>query len=180
VPQILFHVKRRRQTRDAPTRFVVKNLKVITKEVEVAVTIVKPKAKVIDKVVASQIVSPETVDEYANLKAKLDKKNEKIAPLAKEVASLEKGILGAVDEVVDPGTPLNLTGYENELVIGPKGQKVAISDIEGILDIMGMETFLKLCTVSTANLKKYLTPEQVEAVTKTSYAIKRRMKVEAI
>jgi hypothetical protein len=52
-----------------------------------AVTIVKPKAKVIDKVVASQIVAPETVDEYANLKAKLDKKNEKIAPLAKEVAS---------------------------------------------------------------------------------------------
>jgi len=145
-----------------------------------SVTIVKPKAKVIDKVVAASIVSPETVDEYANLKAKLDKKQEKLAPLVKEVTSLEKGILGAVDEVVDPGTPLDLQGYENELKIGPKGERTSISDIEGILDIMGMETFLKLCTVSTTNLKKYLTPEQVEAVTKTSYAIKRRMKVEAI
>ena len=145
-----------------------------------AVTIVKPKAKVIDKVVAASIVSPETVDEYANLKAKLEKKQEKIAPLAKEVASLEKGILGAVDEVVDPSVSLDLQGYENELKIGPKGERTSISDIEGILDIMGMETFLKLCTVSTTNLKKYLTPEQVEAVTKTSYAIKRRMKVEAI
>ena len=145
-----------------------------------SVTIVKPKAKVIDKVIASQIVSPETVDEYADLRAKLDKKQEKLAPLVKEVASLEKGILGAVDEVVDPGTPLNLTGYENELVIGAKGEKVAITEIGFIVDMLGMDTFLKLATVSTTNLKKYLTPEQLEEVTKKSYAIKRRMKVEAI
>ena len=145
-----------------------------------SVTIVKPKAKVIDKVIASQIVSPETVDEYADLRAKLDKKQEKLAPLVKEVASLEKGILGAVDEVVDPGTPLNLTGYENELVIGAKGEKIAITEIGFIVDMLGMDTFLKLATVSTTNLKKYLTPEQLEEVTKKSYAIKRRMKVEAI
>lgn len=145
-----------------------------------AVTIVKPKAKVIDKVVASQIVSPETVDEYANLKAKLTKKQEKLAPLVKEVASLEKGILGAVDEVVDPGTPLDLQGYENELKVGAQGEKIALTEIGLLVDAIGMDTFLKIATVSTANLKKYLTPEQMELVTTKSYAIKRRMKVEAI
>ena len=145
-----------------------------------SVTIVKPKAKVIDKVVASQIVSPETVEEYASLKAKLDRKQEKIAPLAKEVATLEKGILGAVDEVVDPGTPLELQGFENELKIGAQGQKVALTDIEACKDILGEETFMALATISVANLKKYLTPEQLEAVTESSYAIKRRLKVEAI
>lgn len=145
-----------------------------------SVTIVKPKAKVIDKVVASQIVSPETVDEYAGLKAKLDKKQEKLAPLAKEVASLEKGILGAVDEVVDPGTPLNLQGYENELKIGAKGEKVSLSDIEAVRDILGEETFMKLATITITNAKKYMTPEQLESVSSKSYAIKRRMKVEAI
>ena len=145
-----------------------------------SVTIVKPKAKVIDKVIASQIVSPETVDEYANLKAKLDKKNEKIAPLAKEVASLEKGILGAVDEVVDPSVPLDLQGYENELKIGAKGEKVSLSDIEAVRDILGEETFMKLATITITNAKKYMTPEQLESVSSKSYAIKRRMKVEAI
>jgi uncharacterized protein YkvS len=145
-----------------------------------SVTIVKPKAKVIDKVVASQIVSPETVDEYANIKAKLAKKQEKLAPLAKEVASLEKGILGAVDEVVDPSVALDLQGYENELKIGAQGEKIAITEIGFIVDMLGMETFLKLATISTANLKKYLTPEQMDQVTKKTYAIKRRMKVEAI
>ena len=145
-----------------------------------AVTIVKPKAKVIDKVVASSIVAPETVDEYAKLKAKLDKKNEKIAPLAKEVASLEKGILGAVDEVVDPGTPLDLQGYENELKIGPKGEKLTLTEIGIARDLLGDDAFMQLVTISITNLKKYLTPEQVDMVTSKSYAIKRRMKVEAI
>ena len=145
-----------------------------------AVTIVKPKAKVIDKVVASQIVSPETVDEYAGLKAKLDKKMEKIAPLSKEVAALENGILGAVDEIVDPAVPLNLQGYENELKIGAKGEKVSLTDIEAVRDILGDETFMKLATITITNAKKYMTPEQLDAVSSKSYAIKRRMKVEAI
>ena len=145
-----------------------------------SVTIVKPKAKVIDKVVASSIVSPETVDEYADLRAKLDKKQEKLAPLVKEVASLEKGILGAVDEVVDPSVPLDLQGYENELKIGAKGEKVSLSDIEAVRDILGEETFMKLATITITNAKKYMTPEQLESVSSKSYAIKRRMKVEAI
>lgn len=145
-----------------------------------SVTIVKPKAKVIDKVVASSIVSPETVDEYADLRAKLDKKQEKLAPLVKEVASLEKGILGAVDEVVDPGTPLDLQGYENELKIGPKGERTSLNDVEAARDILGDEVFMKLVSISITNLKKYMTPEQVDQVSSTSYAIKRRMKVEPI
>lgn len=145
-----------------------------------SVTIVKPKAKVIDKVIASQIVSPETVDEYAGLRAKLDKKQEKIAPLVKEVTSLEKGILGAVDEVVDPGTPLDLQGYENELKIGPKGEKTALTEVGMVRDMVGDDVFMKLVTISVTNLKKYLTPEQLDVVTSKSYAIKRRMKVEAI
>lgn len=145
-----------------------------------SVTIVKPKAKVIDKVVAAQIVSPETVDEYAGLKAKLTKKQEKLAPLTKEVASLEKGILGAVDEVVDASVPLDLQGYENELKIGAKGEKTALTDIELARDILGEETFMKLVSISITDLKKYMTPEQVEQVSSKSYAIKRRMKVEPI
>lgn len=145
-----------------------------------SVTIVKPKAKVIDKVVASSIVSPETIDEYADLKAKLTKRQEKLAPLVKEVASLEKGILGAVDEVVDPGTPLDLQGYKNELKIGAKGEKTSLEDVEIARDILGDETFMKLVSISITDLKKYMTPEQVDQVTSKSYAIKRRMKVEPI
>ncbi len=145
-----------------------------------AVVIVKPKAKTIDKAMSAQIVTPEVVDEYAAKKAKLEKKLEKLAPLTKKVDNLAKGILGAVDEVVDPSVPVDLQGYENELKIGAQGEKVAITEIELIVEMLGMGTFLKLATVSTTNLKKYLTPEQLEQVTKKSYAIKRRMKVEAL
>ena len=145
-----------------------------------SVTIVKPKAKVIDKVVASLIVSPETVDEYAHLKAKLAKRQEKLAPLTKEVAALEKGILGAVDDAVDASISFDLQGYENELKIGAKGEKTALTDIELARDILGEETFMKLVSISITDLKKYMTPDQVESVSSKSYAIKRRIKVEAI
>ena len=52
-----------------------------------SVTITKPKAKEVSKYDASLIVLPETVDEYASKKAKLDSKMEKLSPLAKEVSA---------------------------------------------------------------------------------------------
>jgi hypothetical protein len=85
-----------------------------------------------------------------------------------------------LDEVVDPGTPLNLAGYENELVIGAKGEKLSLTEIGIARDLLGDDAFMQLVTISITNLKKYLTPEQVDMVTSKSYAIKRRMKVEAI
>lgn len=145
-----------------------------------AVQIVKPKVKVVSKFDAAQIVLPETVDEYAKLKAKLDKKNEKIAPLAKEVAALEKSIIGAVDEVVDPSVSIDLQGNENELKLGPKGQRTSLSEAEKVYDMVGSELFFKLATIKVTDLKSYLTPDQLEEVTKSSYVIKRRVKVEAL
>jgi hypothetical protein len=145
-----------------------------------AVQIVKPKVKEVSKYDASQIVLPETVDEYAEKKAKLVKKLEKIAPLTKEVAALEKGINGAVDEVIDPSVGLDLVGIDFELKLGPKGSRVSLSDAEGLLDMIGQELFLKLASVKVTDLKAYLTPDQLAKVTKSEYAIKRRMKIEAL
>ena len=145
-----------------------------------SVTITKPKAKEVSKYDASLIVLPETVDEYASKKAKLDSKMEKLSPLAKEVSALEKGIIGAVDEVIDPSVGIDLVGNDNELKLGPKGSRISLSDAEGLLDMIGQELFLKLASVKVTDLKAYLTPDQLAKVTKSEYAIKRRMKVEAL
>ena len=145
-----------------------------------SVTIVKPKVKEVSKYDASQIVLPETVDEFATKKAKLDAKMAKIAPLSKEVSALEKGILGAVDEVLDPSAPIELLGNEFELKVGPMGSRLEISNTELLSDMLGMELFLKLAKVSVADLKAYLTPDQLAQVTKSEFAIKRRVKVETL
>ena len=145
-----------------------------------AVTIVKPKAKDVEKIESSQIVQPEVVDEYASLKTKLDKKKAKLAPLEKEVGKLEKGILGAVDEILDPSVSIDLQGNESELKVGPKGQRTELADAEKAMDILGTELFLKLAKISITDLKAYMTPEQLAEVTQSTYAIKRRVKVEQL
>lgn len=145
-----------------------------------AVQVVKKKAKVTDvsKVDVTEVVLPEVVDDFASQAVKLAKKKEKIAPLQKSVDAGEKEILKTVDEVFDEGTPVTLNGEEYDLVIGPKGQRTEIVDTLAAAQMLGEELFLKLATVSITNLKKYLTPEQVAAVTETKYATKRRVKVE--
>lgn len=145
-----------------------------------AVQVVKKKAKVTDvsKVDVTEIVLPEIVDNFASQAVKLAKKKEKIAPLQKAVDAGEKEILTAVDEVIDEATDIVLNGEEYDLVIGPKGQRTALVDTLKAAEMLGEDLFLKLATVSITNLKKYLTPEQVAAVTETSYATKRRVKVE--
>jgi hypothetical protein len=145
-----------------------------------AVTIVKPKAKEVSKYDASQIVLADTVDEFATKKAKLDAKMAKIAPLSKEVTALEKGILGAVDEVLDPSASVSLLGNEFELKVGPQGSRLEITNTELLSDMLGMELFLKLAKVSVTDLKAYLTPDQLVQVTKSEFAIKRRVKVETL
>ena len=144
------------------------------------VTIVKPKAKEVSDYDAAQIVLPETVDDYAALKDKLDKKMAKVEPLSKEVATLAKGIIGAVDEIVDPSVGIDLKGYENELKLGPQGQRVVLTDVEAVLDMLGPEVFFQLATIKVADLKAYLTPDQLGKVTTSEFAIKRRMKIEAL
>lgn len=145
-----------------------------------AVTIVKPKAKQVAKEDLAQVVTPELVDEYASKKSKLDKKTAKIAPLKKEVDKLEKGILGAVDEVIHPSNPIDLSGIESELKIGKQGLRTELSDAEAVFDILGAEVFFKLAKISTTDLKAYLTPDQLKEVTISKYAIKRRIKIEDI
>lgn len=145
-----------------------------------AVTIVKPKAKSEEQVDSAQIVQPEVIDEYASLRTKLDKKKDKLKPLEKKVGSLEKGILGAVDAVLDPSASIDLQGEENELKVGPQGQRAELVDTEKAMDILGQELFLKLAKISMTDLKAYMTPEQISEVTESKYAIKRRVKVEAL
>ena len=147
-----------------------------------SVTIVKPKAKVNEaaKLDSASVVTPEVVDEYAEKKAKLVKKQEKIAPLTKEVAALESGIIGAVDEVVAANVPFTCVGYDNEVKLGPKGKREELADPEQAFDMLGEELFFQLVKISIKDLKAYLTPEQVAEITKSSYAIKRRVKVEAL
>ncbi len=144
------------------------------------VQIVSPKAKQAEVLDSAEIVTPEAVDEFAFLHIKLAKAEEKLKPLKTSVAKLEKGILAAVDEVLDPSVKFTLIGSEYEVPLSAQGQRTELVDADQAQDFLGDELFMKLAKVSITDLKAYLTPDQLEQVVETSYKIKRRVKAEKL
>jgi len=144
------------------------------------VTILNKKDKVteVTKELSQDIIAPEVVDEFAEAALKYGKKMEKLAPLKKSVEGQEKAILATVDDVVDPATGLTLHGYNHEVVLGPKGNKTEVVNVAKAAEYLGFDLFMELASVSITDLKKYLTPDQVEEVTKVSRKNKRRVKIE--
>lgn len=126
---------------------------------------------------AECIIQPEVVDEYATLSVKLKKRQENLAPLAKQVGDLEKGIIAATDEVLDAESKATLPGIDFELQLGAQGQRTSLTDIEKVFEFLGFETFMKVAKVSVSDLKSYLNPDQLAEVTESKFAIKRRVKI---
>ena len=144
------------------------------------VTIVKPKVVDVTKIDSESIVVAEVVDGYGAMFTKYKAAEKRIAPLGTKVAELAKDIISFVDDVIDPGTPMVLNGTYYRITLGAQGVKSISKDSEAVIDELGMELFLKLAKVSATDLKAYCTPEQLDRITTKTFAIKRRIKVEAI
>ena len=145
-----------------------------------SITIVSPKIKQAEAIESTEIVKPEVVDEFAVAATKLAKAQDKLKPLVKKVGELEKGLIGAVDEVIDPSVKFVLMGNDYEVPLSAQGKRTELVDPEKAAFFLGDELFMKLAKVSVADLKAYLTPDQLEHVMKTSYKIKRRVKIEKL
>lgn len=145
-----------------------------------SVTIVKKKVQDVTKISSEDVVPATTVDEFAELHGEYKDAKEEIAPLEKKYKKMELGIIGAVDEVIDAGVKYTLVGNEYELQLGAQGVRAAVTSNEEVIDEIGIELFQKIAKVSMTDLKAYCTPEQLEKITKKSFAIKRRVKVEKI
>lgn len=144
------------------------------------ITIVSPKIKLAETLESAEVVKPEVVDEFAKARIKLTKAQDKLKPLTKQVSDLEKGLIGAVDEILDPSVKFVLVGNEYEVPLSAQGQRTELADADKAAFFLGDELFMKLAKVSVTDLKAYLTPEQLAQVMVTSYKIKRRVKVEKL
>ena len=144
------------------------------------VTIVSPKVKQAETLDSAAIVKPEAVDEFGRLHTKLAKAQEKLKPLVKQVGELEKGLIGAVDAVLDPSTKFVLVGEDFEVPLSAQGKRTELANADLAAELLGDKLFMMLAKVSVADLKAYLTPDQLEQVMETSYKIKRRVKVEKL
>lgn len=120
----------------------------------------------------------ESVDQYGDLKGKLDKKLEKLQPLQKEVAELEKDLLTYVDQHTDPADEMTLAGEKYEALFGKKGTQSEITDKALVREMLGDELFFELAKINITDLKAYLNPKQLKKVLHEERKSKRRVKVE--
>ena len=146
---------------------------------------------VIAKVAEVQVVGPETkaenltdaefltvLDSYVELSSKLEKKLETLKPLQAGVAQLEKLIKDRADMIVTEDEKVTFDASTSTIEVSAKSKKTEIISMETVKELLGVETFMQIATVTLTNLKQYLSGKQYESVTKTSFEGSRRIKKE--
>lgn len=138
------------------------------------VTKIAPKVQDVTKIASEDIISPEVVDSYGKLAAKLARKVEKLEPLSNKVSVLAEQIINSVDEVIDSSVKYTVTGDEYQVQLGARGNKTSLNSNETIIDEIGHELFMKLAKVSVTDLKAYCTPDQLTKLTTAVVSPKRK------
>ena len=149
-----------------------------------AVTISKNKKKVQKKPKAKASATPiyieEAIDQIGELQAKLEPLEDQIQPITAEIAKLKKTVLEYTDEAYPPEEKTTLYGDEYSVEWSAKGNATDITDMEAVQEILeSVEEglFLILAKVGITDLKKYMTPKQLEKCTETVRRNARRLKL---
>jgi DNA repair protein RadC len=123
----------------------------------------------------------ETVDIEAvaarakHLSDKLERDMKKFIPVQNEISDLKKQLVEygnanlADEEIKEIRTP------DGPVKIGARNTAREITDMDKAIDMLGLETAMKLLKISLGDLDKYLTPEQVAEVTRKVLTDNRRI-----
>ncbi len=106
---------------------------------------------------------------------KLEKDMKKFLPIQNEITDLKKEIVAFANETLDNEATLEVRTPDGPVKIGARGTAREITDMDKAIDMLGLETAMKLLKVSLGDLDKYLTPEQVLEVTKKVLTDNRRI-----
>jgi hypothetical protein len=87
--------------------------------------------------------------------------------IIKEHTKIKDGCKKTIDAIISklPEDSLQLTGKEFELLITAPAEKTVVTDNKKVLQELGIDKFLELAQFSIEDLKKWLNPEQLTAVT---------------
>lgn len=97
----------------------------------------------------------------------IDKKMGEFKELAKRSSELKGIVLSTVEADYEAAAPIIVKGSLGKLKWTPKSIKRTITDIKKIHEMLGDETFYKICSVGLTDLDKYMTPAEKEKVLKS-------------
>lgn len=136
---------------------------------------VKAKAKVQPKVQAVDIENLAEV--FIDLNSKLDKIMKKAAPIAQELDTLKKQIVAYANSTLENDETKEIAYVGQVLYIGKRGTSREVTDMERAIELMGVDTFLKVAKINLTDIDAYLRPDEVSEVTKTTRTDTRQVKV---
>lgn len=129
----------------------------------------KTKAKVAEKLNSS---IEQVAEDYLAVKMKLDKMQ---ATLGEQEKALKAELLELVNASCDSGEKKEITTGKGKVTVGACATTRKVDDIEKVRDFMGDETFMKLASVKLTDIDKYLVPDQIEEVVKSSTSSTRKI-----
>lgn len=137
----------------------------------------KKAKKVVAAVTQSQKLEALT-EALKGLKAELDAKIEEagLKSLQTEIADLEKELLAEADILLEPEEKRVINGVE----IGAKGNQTTISDIIKVAEILTKQSptlFFEVANPSITELRRYMTPQELEQCTETKATRKRTLRI---
>lgn len=131
--------------------------------------------------IAEQKVAPQTevkvvkktetqqlVDEYADLYQKLEASGMK--PVMKRMEELSKSLRAKVDEIgADPTKPYVFNTPESTVEFSACTNSLEITDRKTMIAKLGQDTFNQVAKVGVTELKKYLSPVEIQSFSVGTY-----------
>jgi hypothetical protein len=116
-------------------------------------------------------------DQYCALREVYDPKEKALKMSKKEIDEVADKLLAVLDESHDKKVGGIRKTLNWLLDFTAKRKSTEITNKKKLVEILGLETYLEISSISIEDLKKYLTPKQVAEVSEELYTGKRTLKV---
>ena len=145
-----------------------------------AVTVKTKPAKKVSTKTTPEGQMAQLVDEIGDIEKQIAAMMVDLEPLTKQHAKKKAELLEWVNKTHVPSDKTSVEGKEYEAEVSAKGNKTTITDIEKLFKLFKkIEAGLvfELMKFNIGDIRKYLTPKQIEQVTKTERVNERTVKI---
>ncbi len=120
------------------------------------------------------------IDEMGELDVRISELQCSIEPLSKKYGVLQSELCELVDEQLKPEQKKTFEGEVYEADVSAKGNSTTITNMKKVFNLFkdaGDDLHFELMKFNIGDLRKYLSPKQIEKVTETERTGKRSVKI---
>lgn len=117
----------------------------------------------------------DTVDMFADLQYEIDQLKSQLKPREAEAKDLKEVLDAHIDETVGPAQTGTLKGNASKVEFGKRANRVEVVDKDKLIEIIGLDAFMKLAEVGITKIRALLSEEELEEVLHTERTGNRKL-----